>query len=489
MSFDDEDDASTRDAAPHVRPSPRQIYRETAPHLPSDDRRFVGKMARAAQRAIDTGKPVLTWARFRTTSGVARVKFKFHPDAVCDVLEERGAADAPLLDVDWFSLPHPSEEPDAAPTGPYVPAQRDPTGKTGGSGPPPPGGVAAAPSVTFSNLFQESTMSDEPVGRWAIEGREWLVWQNARGRYWDELARRKDGSGHEQVGAASATGREIVRWLSRDVPRCIRHDPADVAEDDLWTLANAMRKTMGWNSIGTYFDYLGSFLARPIHGEARVANRVVQDSQIRRQFTKVKKNRPVATVREWERAMAGANGEARIVTAFEWMRRPIELRRALIDEFHLDTGNPYFQIRGKGGQGEITNPQIFLTDTQIRELKWYLPYRRSLAERPGVISDTGHFLCRQLGNKRDGYRLVPVSAQYTRRLLHTVSKRPQYAFRRGALTHMADRSLREFGVIDWTSLKEAADHKSVGTTEPYVQSLLQERKMPAMMRLLDPERQ
>ncbi|MGI0151315.1 MAG: hypothetical protein ACREC5_05210 [Thermoplasmata archaeon] len=53
-------------------------------------------------------------------------------------------------------------------------------------------------------------------------------------------------------------------------------------------------------------------------------------------------------------------------------------------------------------------------------------------------------------------------------------------------TTFHDRSTEQYGTPDWEAVEAAAHHKSLATTEIYVGSLLLKRRLPTVMRLLDP---
>lgn len=285
-------------------------------------------------------------------------------------------------------------------------------------------------------------------------------------RRWEELVDRWSLEKRAKRHYEGRSGDEAVRFLGK-VPHWIRAPPERVSEADLWTIVGHLGPAP--KTKRTYLAILGSFLSW-------CGNWVVQTSRIRDRFPNRPSRTPVATAVEWEAVMDHAVGVERVVVAYLWPRRPVELCRALARDVHLDRGT--MDIRQKGGHGEVTDFDLPLSGTLARELTWYLPLRAKWSEESE--SDSGHLVCR-----KEGTRLVGVSKAYIDRQLSSACRRvgvtlPAYSFRRGGLT-----TLRERGA-EWEDVRDLAGHRSLGTTEGYVRSLLQRRRLPATARLLDP---
>lgn len=322
-------------------------------------------------------------------------------------------------------------------------------------------------------------MSHESAAGWTEAGR-WREFKRSRRKY------------------EGASGREAVRFLTKDVPLWISHEPKDVDETDLWSVVRGLRAraaerghTFRDNSIRAYLDSLASFLKWK-------GNYIVQSSEIKAAFPKRATDTPVASAAEWEHIQERAIGEERIVTAFLWPNRRVEIRNARCDDFHPDRDPATWDARCKGGHGEVTDPDSPMTGTQVAELKWYLPWRGNRASQlGGVVSDSGHLIVRKAGTAKTGYRLEGVSDNYLNRLLRSAVERaypdparrprlPGHSFRRGALTTLYERMGTQPGGVRWGDLKEIAHHNQESTTEGYVKSLELRRRLPTTIRLLDP---
>jgi hypothetical protein len=330
-------------------------------------------------------------------------------------------------------------------------------------------------------------MLTERSAGWA-EAKEWVEGERRHKRY------------------EGPNGREAVRFLTKDVPEWISHQPWEADEDDLHEIARRLRhraqvrhKTFVNNSIRTYFDYLGSYLKK------RWKSHIVQDTGIRRDYPKKTTHTPTATPEEWDSVMKTALGKECPVMALVWPNRQVEVRQARVWDFHLRTGT--WDARCKGGHDEVTDEGSTLTPTQIRALETYLPWRRRIASAPEVLADTGHLIFRRfrvmacpIQSRRIelvGYALVGVSAKTVNRLLQSAVARgfpdkktrpelPGHSFRRGGLTTIHDRSMLADGVPDWEGTKEMAHHRSLATTWGYVNNLLLKRRMTKVAALLEP---
>ena len=362
-------------------------------------------------------------------------------------------------------------------------------GKFDGLGPPPPRPHAHGHAANFSQTVQENTVSHESAAGWTEEEIEAWRWSEARAKRYDD-----------------PNGREAVRFLREDVPLWIRHHPDQVDVEDCREVVRQLRRRAEGrgrhftnNSARTYLDYLNSYLWRAW------GNRVVRDSGVRGEYPKKTSRTPAATAPDWERIASLAVGPETIVVALEWPNRRVEIRQARLVDIHL--ARETMDFRCKNGHDEVTDWDSPLTMTQVRALRTYLPWRRALATDSRCLGDDGHLLTRRhrvmASDLRDhrsrelGFVLVGVSNRKIDRLLARAVERafpdpltrpwiPGHSLRRGGLTTLHDRSAEEFGVPDWESVQAAAHHQSMGTTEPYVKSLLLKRRLPSRMRLLDP---
>jgi len=281
--------------------------------------------------------------------------------------------------------------------------------------------------------------------RWNCKSRSWLKAKRERRKY------------------EGKSGADALRLLERIGER-LNMSPSAVTETDLWEIAPMFGPAPKSKRYG--FAILGSFLSSE-------GNWVVQSSRIRAEFPNRSSRTPVASSDEWERGMDRAVGIQRVVLALVWPRRPCEVARALCSDVHLERRE--MEVRQKGGHGEVTDWGVPLTGTVERELRWYLPLRAQWAQR--AASDTGHLIARW-----DGDRLVGVSTAYLRRRVSEATRgsQPPYAFRRGGLTTLRDRG------AEWDDVRDIALHRSIGTTELYVKSLQQRRRLPTVALLLDP---
>lgn len=370
-------------------------------------------------------------------------------------------------------------------TGPLVPDSLSELNVDQIAGPPPPGGRTGGTQLV--QPIPETTVQHESAGRWTEEGPQaWLEFKRAREKYW------------------GPSGREAIRFLTKDVPRWITHAPEEIDEPDLWAIVRGLQeraagrgRTFTENSVRAYLDVLGSFLKWR-------GNYVVQSSEIKSQFRKKPTRTPVASPDEWERVLIRAVGEERVLLAFLWPNRRIEVRNARYWDFHIDRDPATWDARCKNGRGDVTDPDSPLTRTQSDELRWYLPWRRNLPSQFGdVLEDTGRLIARRAvvhacevrthRTVRVGSVLVGVSDQYLNRLLTRANERakvrlPGHAYRRGGLTTLWERWVTDRRG-DPDDVKAVAHHKHLSTTETYVKSLAQRRRLPTVARLLDPRRE
>lgn len=263
-------------------------------------------------------------------------------------------------------------------------------------------------------------------------------------------------------------GNDALTFLERVGP-WIAKAPPKVSEPDLWAVLERLGGRA--NSRRWAAAILASFLSW-------CGNWVVQQSGIRRRLGRRDTGGPVATPEDWERSLDTAVGEERVVLALLWPRRTVEVVRARVRDVHLDRPAPSMDVRQKGGRGEVTDPDVPLSPTQVRELAWYLSLRQRWSQDATV--DSGHLVCRW-----DGSDLVGVSRAFVARRVRAATERagrrlPPHAFRRGALTYLRDRG------VEWDDVRDTALHRSMGTTEIYVKSLSQKRRLPEIARLMDP---
>jgi integrase len=284
-----------------------------------------------------------------------------------------------------------------------------------------------------------------------------------RARRWNETADAWFDAKRKRRKYEGKSGRDALHLVKR-IGTLLDKSPARVTEEDLWALAPSLGPAPKSKRYG--YAILGSFLSW-------TGNWVVQSSGIRREFPNRTTWTPVAAADSWERGMNRAVGIQRVVLALVWPRRPCEVVRARLADVHPERGT--MDVRQKGGHGDVTDWDVPLSGTVQRELQWYLPLRAQWAER--ATGDSGHLLVRF-----DGDQLVGVSTAFVRRrVAEAVEGRlPPYSFRRGGLTTLRDRG------AEWDDIKAVALHKSIGTTEIYVKSLQQQRRLPAVTRLLDP---
>jgi integrase len=285
-----------------------------------------------------------------------------------------------------------------------------------------------------------------------------------KARRWNETADAWFDAKRKRRKYEGKGGRDALHLVKR-IGEQLGVPPSRVTEDDLWRIVPMFgpapkSKRYGYAVLGSFLSWRGNW--------------IVQSSGIRREFPNRTTFTPVATAESWERGMNRAVGIQRVVLALVWPRRPCEVVRALLADVHLERGT--MDVRQKGGHGDVTDWDVPLSGTVQRELRWYLPLRAQWAER--ATADSGHLLVHWYGD-----RLVGVSTAFVRRRVSEVIERgfPPYSFRRGGLTTLRDRG------ADWDDIKAVALHKSIGTTEIYVKSLQQQRRLPAVTRLLDPQ--
>ena len=155
----------------------------------------------------------------------------------------------------------------------------------------------------------------------------------------------------------------------------------------------------------------------------------------------------------------------------------MEIVRARVSDVRLESGE--YDIRAKGGAGEVTHRDLPVSEFLRRELDWWLPLRLQWAAR--AETDTGHLLCRW-----DGARLVGVSYQYVDRLLDSAEDRagarrwPAHSFRRGAATLAYERGAH------WDDVSELLCDSSPEVTRAYIAPFVRRRRHSATLRLLEP---
>lgn len=286
--------------------------------------------------------------------------------------------------------------------------------------------------------------------RWLEEGRAWLKAKQARGKW---LGRNGD---------------EAPRFFER-CGRWISHTPLGTSESDLWEIARRVGPAS--KTKLTYLRLLGNFLAWR-------GNRVVQESGILRAFPNRAVNTPVVTVEDRDRTLTAAQGPERLVVALlSAGRRRVEIVRARVSDIRLEREE--YDIRAKGGRGEVTHRGLPISESLRRELDWWLPLRSKLSAE--ARTDTGHLLCRW-----DGTRLVGVSYQYVDRLLDSAEDRagvrrwPAHSFRRGAATLAYERGAH------WDDVSELLCDSSPEVTRGYIAPFVRRRRHAATLRLIEP---
>lgn len=290
-----------------------------------------------------------------------------------------------------------------------------------------------------------------PARRWIEESRVWVQDKQSKGRW---------------MGRNGGDALRFLRLCGEllDVP------PNQVREPHLWELVGHMGTAP--KTRRTYLALLGSFLSSR-------GNWVVQESGIRREFPNRTSRTPVITGEDRDRILNAAVGTERVALSFLALgRRPIEIIRLRVTDVHLDRSSPSYDVRQKGGHGEVTDRDVPLA-WAARELLWWLPLRTRWSQ--DSTEDSGHLVCRQ-----DGARLLGVSKQYLDRMLHAVEARagvakwPAYSFRRGALTMLRERG------ADWDDVSGAALHSSPETTRIYVDPMVRRRRLEGALRLIEP---
>lgn len=288
------------------------------------------------------------------------------------------------------------------------------------------------------------------AGRWVEDSREWLRVNQSRGKY------------------RGRNGTDALRFL-RSCGRWVGKTPLRVTEDDLWVVVAHVGKAD--KTRLTYLRLLGRFLAWR-------GNWVVQQSGVCANFPNRAVNTPVCPVQDRDRVLDAAQGLERVLVSFYSVgRRRVELQRLRVEDLHVDRGT--YDIRQKGGRDEVTDRDLPLSDSNYRELGWWLPMRAAWSAR--ASSDTGHVVCRW-----DRDRLVGVSYQFLDRLLHAAEDRaktrrwPAHSFRRGAATLLAERE------ADWEDISQALGHRSRDVTRAYVEPLVRRRRLASALRLIEP---
>ncbi len=286
------------------------------------------------------------------------------------------------------------------------------------------------------------------VGWWTELGQRWLEERRAHGKYLGRI------------------GNEAVRFFGK-CGGWTGVTPQRVTVKELWVIIGHLGPAP--KTKRTYLALLGSFLSS-------LDNWVVQKSKIRREFPNRAVNTPVADSEEWERVLSKAVGQERVIVAFLWPRRGVEVIRARVKDVHLEQGA--MDVRQKGGAGNVTDTEVPMTQTLIRELTWYLPLREQWAQQ--AETDTGHLICRWKGKS-----LVGVSKGFLDRRLKEAGDRagvhrPAHAFRRGGLVTVMERG----GSIE--DAQGAGLHSDIGSTAGYVKTLLEKRRRKSAIKYLDP---
>jgi integrase len=288
---------------------------------------------------------------------------------------------------------------------------------------------------------------------------------------------------------------DVDRWLNAkqsqgkylgrngyEARRFLRHcadwlgsvSPERVTEENVWTILNHIGGERRPKTMRFYVVLLDGFLTW-------CGNPVVRFSDFKSRFANRAVHTPVIPEEDRAKAIASARGPERVVMALLAVgRRKIEVVRARVSDFHVETHPPTYSVRQKGGSGEITDAFV-LTPTLQRELDWYLPLRRSWAE--SAVSDSGFLICRGRDN-----HLVGVSTAYVDRTLRAVQLRagvpawPPHAYRRSAATIMRAKG------ADWEDVSLALGHRSPETTRQYVEPLVRRDRVALALGLLDPVR-
>ena len=288
--------------------------------------------------------------------------------------------------------------------------------------------------------------------RWIELGREWLAEKQRQGRY---------------TGRNGYEADRVLRRTAEIAP----HGPERTTEEDLLFLLSRLSPGAAPKTARAYLGIWGSFLSR--HG-----NWVVQESRIRERYPNRATRTPVVPPQDRDAILTAAVGQERIVTSLLAVgRRRVEIIRSLVGDLHLDRVPPEYEVREKGGHGEVSG--TFPLPARVRlELGWYLPLRATWAS--GCSADSGHLLCR-----REGGRLVGVSSAYADRLLHSAERRagttlwPAHAFRRGVATMLRARG------ADWEDVSGVLGHRSPETTRAYVEPFVRRSRMASALELLE----
>ena len=305
--------------------------------------------------------------------------------------------------------------------------------------------------VGNSRLREEEPYLPVTARRWVEESRRWVAEKQSQGKY------------------QGRNGYEALRFLRR-CGEWTSVAPSRVREPELRTILGHVGGTAP-KTRRFYLSILSSFLSAPPR-----LNEVVKHSGLKAVYRNRAVRTPVLPGVVRDKILDAAQGPERLVLSLlAWGRRPVEVTRALVSD--VDPATSDMGVRGKGGRGEVVD-RVALNGTVLRELEWYLPLRARWSET--AESDSGHLICRW-----DGQRLVGVSIQFLRRSLDRAATRartgryPLYAFRRGAATLLRDRG------AEWEDIRDALCHRSIGTTEGYVKSLLAAKRQPSVVRLLD----
>jgi integrase len=286
--------------------------------------------------------------------------------------------------------------------------------------------------------------------RWVEDSEAWLREKQAQGKY------------------EGRNGYEALRFF-RQCSEWAQCGPSMVAESDVWGILSHVGPAS--KTKRTYLALLGSFLASR-------GNWVVQESGIRGRFPNVAHRTPVVPVEDRDKVLSAAQGIERVATSLLAIgRRRVELVRAQVCDFHVDREPATYDIRGKGGHGQVTDVLI-LPDQVARELAWWLPLRTTWAAR--ARRDSGALICRW-----NGLDLVGTSRAYVDRLLHRAELRagvrpwPAHAWRRSTATLLRERG------ADWEDVSAALTHRSPETTRLYVDPLVRQRRLVTALRLID----
>lgn len=305
----------------------------------------------------------------------------------------------------------------------------------------------------FAPTVLEEATPVRVARRWVEQAAEWIDLKQSQGMYQGRI-------GYEARRFIGKCG----TWV--DVA------PSRVLEEHVWRILDHVGPAP--KTKRTYVALLGSFLASR-------GNWVVQESHIRERFPNVATRLPIVPVADRDRVLNHALGQERVITALLSIgRRRVEIQRAQVADFHMETDPATYGVRAKGGGGQVTD-QLYVPEVLDRELVWWLPMRAQWSAR--AATDTGHLICRPQG--RD---LVGVSAMWIDRSLHAAERRaqvrewPAHAFRRSTATLLRERG------ADWEDISAALTHRSPETTRLYVDPLVRQRRLAQVLQLIDPRR-